>query len=531
MKVALYARVSSEKQAEKDLSIPSQLKAMRNYALKHGYEIVQEFIDEAESARTANRPKFQEMISEAKNKDCSFKTILVWKLSRFARNREDSVLYKTLLRKRGIQLISINEQIDNSPAGQLLEGIIEVIDEFYSTNLAHDTVRGMKENAQQGFFNGGTVPYGYELDIVEINKRKKRKWKLSNSESHTVEKIFELCIKGYGAKEIIKELHESGIKTRSGKSFNKGHIYYILKNENYTGTYVWNRKSEGQKLRYPNHHPAIISQEQFEQVIKLLEERTPKNVHPREIGTKHLLSGLLRCKCGSKMTLVSAKSGKFHYYACQNVIKRGKHVCNQKFLNTKKIEHLIIDIIKNKVLTEDNLTELTKIVIDELNIAKKEKSKVLPQIKNRLNDINKRIQKLYEHLETGKIDLDDIAPRIKQLSKDKKSLLEEHAEIENEVGNNENVKLIPKEMLKPYVLDLKETLMEGNIIEQKQFIRSFVKSISVTYPKAEIEYTVPLIQTKRENLSNKEVLSLVLNGSRERARTSDQSVNSRSLYH
>jgi DNA invertase Pin-like site-specific DNA recombinase len=107
MKAVLYARVSSEKQAEKDLSISAQLKALRKYASDKGFEIVREFVDEAESARTANRPAFQEMIALARQKTKPFDAILVWKLSRFARNREDSIVFKSLLRKKGIQVISI----------------------------------------------------------------------------------------------------------------------------------------------------------------------------------------------------------------------------------------------------------------------------------------------------------------------------------------------------------------------------------------------------------------------------------------
>ena len=104
MKAAIYARVSSEKQAEKDLSIPAQLKALRRYALDRGWEIVSEYIDEAESAKSAGRPAFQEMIAAAKKKERLFDSILVWKLSRFARNREDSIIYKSVLLKRGISV-------------------------------------------------------------------------------------------------------------------------------------------------------------------------------------------------------------------------------------------------------------------------------------------------------------------------------------------------------------------------------------------------------------------------------------------
>jgi DNA invertase Pin-like site-specific DNA recombinase len=126
MRVACYARCSSEKQAEKELSIPAQLKALRAYAGQKGWNIVSEYVDEAESARTADRPQFNEMLSAARLKNKPFEAVLVWKLSRFTRNREDSIIYKSLLRKRGIQLISLNEPIEDTPSGKLLEGIIEV---------------------------------------------------------------------------------------------------------------------------------------------------------------------------------------------------------------------------------------------------------------------------------------------------------------------------------------------------------------------------------------------------------------------
>ncbi len=157
----LYARVSSERQAEKELSIPAQLKALKKYALGREWDVVAEYVDEAESARSANRPAFKDMIATAKNRVKPFDAILVWKLSRFARNREDSVIYKSLLKRRKISVLSMNEQVDESPAGSLLEGIIEVIDEFYSANLSQDTIRGMKENASRGHRNGGATPFGY----------------------------------------------------------------------------------------------------------------------------------------------------------------------------------------------------------------------------------------------------------------------------------------------------------------------------------------------------------------------------------
>ena len=160
MNAALYARVSSDRQ-DVDLSISSQLKALREFAERNGYQVVKEYVDEAESGRSIDRPGFKAMVSAARQATSPFSAILVWKLSRFARNREDSIVYKSLLRKHGVQVISINEPVEDTPSGRLLEGIIEVIDEFYSANLSQDVLRGMREWASRGFYPGSPIPYGY----------------------------------------------------------------------------------------------------------------------------------------------------------------------------------------------------------------------------------------------------------------------------------------------------------------------------------------------------------------------------------
>ena len=126
MPAIIYARVSSDRQ-DVDLSISAQLRALRDFAAKNGYAVVEEFVDEAESGRSARRPVFQEMVRRARAKPAPFDAILVWKLSRFARNREDSIIYKTWLRKNGIDVISINEPVEDTPTGRMMEGIIEVL--------------------------------------------------------------------------------------------------------------------------------------------------------------------------------------------------------------------------------------------------------------------------------------------------------------------------------------------------------------------------------------------------------------------
>ena len=217
MRICLYARVSSEKQAEKDLSIPAQLKAMREYATKHGDEVVCEYVDEAQSARTADRPQFQAMIASAKQQHPPFDGILVWKLSRFARNREDSIIYKSLLRRRGIQVVSINEPIEDSPAGKLFEGMIEAIDEFYSANLAQDVRRGMRECAGRGFRTGGSVPTGYKVKVVYDGGVERKALDLDETYAPIVRRMFMEVLGGSGVKEVVTSLNREGLRTRRGR--------------------------------------------------------------------------------------------------------------------------------------------------------------------------------------------------------------------------------------------------------------------------------------------------------------------------
>jgi len=189
MNVALYARVSSEKQ-DVDLSISAQLKALREYAVKNSHFIVKEYVDEAESGRTSQRPAFREMIAAARRPNRPFELILVWKYSRFARSREDSILYKAMLRKAGVQIISMNEPFEDTPTGRLLEAMIESLDEFYSANLGEEVTRGMRESASRGFYVSSYAPYGYRKVKVKDGIRERHKLEVEADLAQVVGRIF-----------------------------------------------------------------------------------------------------------------------------------------------------------------------------------------------------------------------------------------------------------------------------------------------------------------------------------------------------
>ena len=517
MDVVLYARVSSEKQ-DVDLSLSAQLKALRAFALSKGYTIVREYVDEAETGRTTSRPAFKEMIAAARRPGKTFQAILVWKFSRFARSREDSIVFKTLLRRNGVQVISINEPSENTPVGHLMEAIVESLDEFYSENLGEEVVRGMREAASRGFYQSYRAPYGYQKVRVSDGAKVRTKLELNTSQSKVVEGIFNAVLSGQGSIDIVRDLNSKGIPSSKGKAWTKGTIYSMLGNEIYTGTVVWGRVSKrGLKpIRVEGACPKIVERETFDNVQKLLGERAPKKVHPRVVSSKFLLSGLARCGyCGRALTGADAKSGKFSYYVCGSLTKKGAGSCHSKYLNASKFEDAVIAEIKKAILTTENLTDLAKIASEEWNETLSQLRQEIDTVQDSLKDTGYRLSNIYDAIETGKFDLPDLSLRIKELKMQQEKLLERKHQIELEYAEHRYELLDPKQM-EAYVEDLKSLLDEGQVFERKAFIKGFVKEIRVKGDEVILEYTPPLPEGVGET-----VLSIGGHGGQQRIRTSD----------
>lgn len=176
-------------------------------------------MDEAETGRTTARPAFREMISLARRPNKPFEQILVWKYSRFTRSREDSILYKAMLKKAGIQVVSINEPFDDTPTGRLLEAIIESLDEFYSDNLGEEVTRGMRESASRGFYLSSKALYGYRKVKTRDGNKERTKLEIEPAEASIVADIFRGIVDGKGLTEIAKELNAKSIPGPKGKGW------------------------------------------------------------------------------------------------------------------------------------------------------------------------------------------------------------------------------------------------------------------------------------------------------------------------
>ena len=474
---------------------------MRDYALKEGYEIFKEFVDEAESGRTASRPAFREMITLAKTKPPPFEAILVWKLNRFARSRMDSITYKTLLKNKGIKVISINEPLNDSPSGQFLEGVIESMDEFYSASLGQDIKRGMRENAQRGFFNGSRPPQG--LRRVPVQDGAKIRYKLGPDPDDSValkviRRMFSMALQDVGCKGIAKVMNKEGFRTSNGKLWGRTTVHKILTNEAYCGTLVWGGRpghpsihNSDPPVRVENAWPAVIDPDTFALVQEKMASKRPRIIHPRTIPSPYLLSGFLFCSCGHAMIGRSAKSHRYFYYTCNGGFKKGKDACNARALPKDKLEQMVIEQVKRRVLNPQSLEELVGLVNMELDSTHDIRKEKLDAINAELSDVEIRLSKHYDALETEKLSLDDLAPRIKELRVRQDELSKARLLVEAEKVTRV-VKHVDAEIVKAYARDLECLLGEADVLESKAFLRSFIKRIEIDGESAKIHYILPM---------------------------------------
>ncbi len=491
---ALYARVSSDRQ-DVDLSVSAQLRALKDYAGANGYSVAREYVDEAESGLVADRPQFREMIEEGSKPKAPFDVILVWKFSRFTRKREHAVAFKSMLRRKGIRVVSITEQAEDNATGRLLEGIIESVDEFYSENLAQEVVRGMREAASRGFFLASNAPFGYKRVKVNDGGKERPTLEVDPAAAPVVKEIFDKSLRGSGLKEICKELNDRGVTNR-GKRWYKGTLHYVLRNEAYTGTAVWGKTSKGQEAQDPvrveGAWPALVSRKLFDEVQQAMRERAPKAQRPARVGSRFLLSGLLKCGvCGRPYSAQGAKSGQFAYYICGTLFREGAGTCSARYLNAPRLEAFVVEKIRERILTEETIVELVTLVAEEIDAMAGELSGRLEVIEAELSNVRKRLERLYEAIETSDLTLEVLSPRIMSLRHREEQLEAARDDAETQLEQR-RVELPNTEEIARYVADFREFLQDGTIPERKALIRNFVEGIEVFGDEAVLTYTVPM---------------------------------------
>ena len=449
MTAVIYARYSSDSQREE--SIEGQIRECTAYAKKNGITIVKHYIDRAISAKTDNRPQFQQMIKDSDKK--LFDIVLVWKLDRFARNRYDSARYKTQLKKNGVKLVSATEIISEGPEGIILESVLEGYAEYYSADLAEKVVRGQTENILKGRCNGGRGTFGYTLDS-------ERKFHIDPLASPFVLESFRKYRNGLTMKEIRDWLNENGIKNPVGGAFTYNSVEHMLKNRRYIGELKF------RDVVVPDAIPPIVPLELFDDV----QEKIAKNKKAparRKAEDDYLLTTKLHCGyCGALMFGESgtSRTGEVHrYYKCATAKK--KKGCKKKTVRKQWLEDLVVNQTMQLVRND---AAMESIIAKVMELQNKENTNI-PLYEKQLRDAESGIQNMLNAIQAG-ILTSSTKERLEQLEETKR-------ELEARIAEEKLAKpKVPEEFIRFWLLRFRK--LDMSLKDQRQaLVDTFINSI------------------------------------------------------
>lgn len=451
----VYARYSSHSQGEQ--SIEGQLSNARDYAAAHGYTIVHEYVDRAKSGRTDNRAEFQQMLKDTAKRQ--FSVIILWKVDRFGRNREEIAINKMKCRKNGVRVEYVAETIPDSPEGVILESVLEGFAEYYSLQLSQNIRRGRAESAEKCQSLGGNRPLGYKTGPD-------KKFVIDENTAPTVKMIFTMYADGKTVTEIVDKLNELGLRTLRGGPFTKNSLHSILKNKKYTGIYEY----QGREIK--DGVPRIIEDDVFNKVQEMLKinKRAPAKTWSR---ADYILTDKLFCgKCGALMFGESGTSktgAKHNYYICSN--KKRFRSCDKKAVRQADIEDTVLNAT-HELLQDD---ELLDYIVDrtwEYYLAQDNSQEELRNLQRQLAQTDTAISNLIRAIEAG-ILTEETKKRMDELTQQKADLKASIADREIARGFH-----LQKSHIAFYLRSLRDADWSDKEA-QKRLIQTFVNAVFV----------------------------------------------------
>ena len=380
---AVYARYSDGSR-QTDQSIDGQLAAARKFARERGMTIIREYCDPHVSGRSDDREKFQQMLRDSSKGEWT--ALITWKNDRIGRDRYELAVNKHTLRKNGVTIFYVAEQIPDTPEGVILEATLEAMAEYYSLQLSTNVRRGRRESAKKGRIIS-SLPFGYKTDaekrIIE-----------DPGQAAIVQRIFREYAGGTPMKRIAEDLNAAGIRNGKGNPFTINQLTYMLKNRKYVGEYALSGEVLGSV-------PALVDRDLFDRVQEMLirNRRAPKKEWTK---VEDLLTGKLFCgHCESPMVGVSGTGrhgSTYHYYDCMGHRRRE---CKKKPVRKEWIEQQVIDQIR-RILLDDDLLERIADTAYQLYIGSRDTS-YEDGLRRQLSEVEKAIKNIVQAVEAGMV--------------------------------------------------------------------------------------------------------------------------------
>lgn len=500
LKAVAYCRFSSSNQREE--SIDAQLRAITRYIENSDgkYRFIDQYIDMALTGTNTDRPNFQRMLEDAKKG--LFDVVIVHKMDRFSRNVRDTLNIESELAQYGVKIISVIEQFSDTPEGQLQQIIQLGVSQYYSSNLAREVMKGLRENAYKCLHNGGLPPLGYDVDSIT------KQYIINEKEAESIRIIFKKFLEGWSYRELAEYLNVLGYRTKIGNKFSANSSFYdILVNSKYKGEYVFGRslskpkqpgmkrshrknKDESEIIRVPNGLPAIIDEGTFEQVQKLLASRQ-RSKGASKAKEVYLVSGLIECgECGSAYH-GSARIGgrnkqKYVSYRCSKR-KKIENPCQCKEINRTLLDSFIVNQLFTTILNPQHLELLHQKVNEKLKQKFSEMDDDLPKLEKQLKEVNQKASNLVQAIAVGGLgSIDTITAELQRLEQQKIVLTNE---IQNHQVKQSEVNLTLDQM-KEVLEEAKEYVLKNNDEMMKYILSRFIHKIIVKDTAIEVEYNL-----------------------------------------
>lgn len=368
-----YLRVSTVEQAEKELSLTAQRRSTEEFSARHGAVVDHHYVELGASGTDTHRTVFNGLLGDALRPGSTISTIVVHHTSRFTRDATHARIVKKELRRAGVRVLSVTQELTEGPMGMLMEGFFECIDQYESELNGLRTSAAMREAVRQGFYPGGRAPYGYCKVAVEVRAGRNPRYKLAvlPSEAEILRTMYRLYITGSGAMKVAEALNELGFRTRTGNLWDKGAVIQTLRQSAAGGVVQWGVRHHGQ-LRPPSEWitltvEPIVDAKSYALVKELCEQRRPTELPGRAAAKPRVLTGLARCGlCGASYQLeTSGKSRdgvtyEYCYYNCRTTLRAGKKACPGFRMRTEELDGAVLEKIADVVCTPERAEQLAR---------------------------------------------------------------------------------------------------------------------------------------------------------------------------
>ena len=492
--VAIYARVSTTKQADNDVSIPDQIARCEAFASDKGGSVIKTYVEPGASATTTSRRVYQQMLSDAR--DGKFKIIVAYSLSRLFRNALDYMKARAELRSAGVKLISVTQDFADDPAGELALSMVAIFDEYHSAENAKHVKRTMVENAKRGYWNGQKPPIGFRVVSVPQSKGKDRKkLEIDEEKAYLPRFIFETYVNGtsdgpIGITRLADLLNERG-ETLDGRKFHVSNVHAILTNTAYCGCAFFNKRdSRAKKIRpesewIPIPVPPIVSEDLFYQAQAQMAARDPKMGSGAEKTNGNLLTGKVKCGtcmsdgCGGGMTTATGKSGQHRYYACNTRKTAGETKCKGRWTNMAMLDDLVVENVIEHILEPQRLSELLSAWLEQSTRGEARDRTELKALRSRLTMLDGESANVIALVRKGLMSADDpqIEKELGQIAAQKRAVGADIDMIERKLAD-------PGRAITPGILEKFGTLVSSKMRERaspirKQYVTLLVDRVEV----------------------------------------------------